>query len=70
MTSDVLEKIVKLEQDADAIGFRWENTNQIMAQIQSECEEVHEHLQQGITSANRLDLEEEIGDLLHAVFSF
>lgn len=69
MATDLLEQIVKLERDADAIGFRWENTDQIMAQIQSECMEVQEHLQQGITTANKLDLEEEVGDLLHAVFS-
>ena len=66
---DLLEKVVSLEQDADQFGFRWETTAQIMAQIQSECIEVSEHLQHGIEEGTQPDLQEEIGDLLHAVFS-
>lgn len=66
---DVINKLVALEQEADAFGFRWETTEQIMAQIESECEEVAEHLHEGFEHANRLALQEEIGDLLHAVFS-
>jgi uncharacterized protein YabN with tetrapyrrole methylase and pyrophosphatase domain len=66
---DLLEKIEALEHTADAFGFRWETTAQIMEQIQSECAEINEHLDQGITSVNQPDLQEEIGDLLHAVFS-
>ncbi len=57
----------KLELDADEFGFRWENTRQIMQQIQSECVEIEEHL--GVNLANQAALQEEIGDLLHAVFS-
>lgn len=66
---DLLEKVEALEHTADAFGFRWETTAQIMEQIQSECAEINEHLDQGITSVNQPDLQEEIGDLLHAVFS-
>jgi uncharacterized protein YabN with tetrapyrrole methylase and pyrophosphatase domain len=66
---NVLQKILHLEQDAEAFGFRWENPEQIMAQIQSECVEINEHLQVGVAQANRHELQEEIGDLLHAVFS-
>ncbi len=66
---DLLEKIVVLETDAENFGFCWENTSQIMAQIKSECIEIEEHLQEGIAETNRFELEEEIGDLLHAVFS-
>lgn len=65
----LLEKIVLLEQDADAFGFRWETTEQIMAQIESECVEISEHLHAGSEQANQAELQEEIGDLLHAVFS-
>mgnify|MGYP000482239961 CR=1 FL=1 len=64
----LLEKVVVLEQAADAFGFRWENTDQIMAQIHSECEEIQEHLKSP-HSLNTDDLQEEIGDLMHAVFS-
>lgn len=63
----LLDKIVKLEKDAEAFGFKWETTEQILAQIQSEYHEVAEQLQQ--VDANPAKLEEELGDLLHAVFS-
>ena len=66
---DLLEKIEALEHAADEFGFRWDNTEQIMAQIQSECMEINEHLDHGIEPINSLELQEEIGDLLHAVFS-
>jgi len=66
---ELLDKVVRLEEDAAEFGFRWENTNQIMAQIQSECEEIQEHLRVGISKGNQSELQDEIGDLLHAVFS-
>lgn len=64
-----MEKIIKLEKEAVTFGFCWENTTQIMAQIQSECVEINEHLTGTKISCNPTDLQEEIGDLLHAVFS-
>lgn len=66
---DLLEKAVILEKEASEFGFCWETTNQIMAQIQSECVEINEHLDKGIVHANQAELKEEIGDLLHAVLS-
>jgi len=66
---ELLDKIVSLEESASKFGFRWENANQIMQQIQSECEEVKEHLHHGLSQENKAALQEEIGDLLHAVFS-
>ena len=65
----LLDKVVLLEQEADAFGFRWETTDQIMAQIESECAEISEHLHAGFAQANQAELQEEIGDLLHAAFS-
>lgn len=62
---DLLEKVKKLELDADEFGFRWENPYQIIRQIKSECAEIEEQL----ACANPVALQEEIGDLLHAVFS-
>lgn len=66
---ELLERVLAAELDADKFGFRWENTSQIMAQIQSECEEVNEHLENASQQITRSELQEEIGDLLHAVFS-
>ena len=64
---DLLEKVKKLEQDADYFGFRWEKADQIMRQIHSECLEIEEHLVSD--EPNQTALQEEIGDLLHAAFS-
>lgn len=63
-----LEKLTYLEKEAEQFGFRWENSHQIMTQIKSECDEIDEHLSH-ITDDNKPKLQEEIGDLLHAVFS-
>ena len=65
----ILEKIVKLEKEAEAFGFKWENTDQIMAQILSECDEVTDQLKNAAHDPGKKKLEEEMGDLLHAVFS-
>ncbi|MDP1614467.1 MAG: MazG nucleotide pyrophosphohydrolase domain-containing protein, partial [Methylococcales bacterium] len=64
----LLDKITTLEHDAAAFGFQWENTDQLMAQIHSECLEITEHLK-STQETDRAALQEEIGDLLHAVFS-
>jgi uncharacterized protein YabN with tetrapyrrole methylase and pyrophosphatase domain len=64
---ELLEKVGRLEKEADDFGFRWERPEQIMAQIESECLEIREHLQ--TKEMNTSALQEEIGDLLHAVFS-
>lgn len=69
LNMDLLEKVVVLENEASEFGFQWETTDQIMAQIQSECVEINEHLDKGVEQANQAELQEEIGDLLHAVFS-
>lgn len=63
---DLLDKVTALEHDAAEFGFKWENTSQIMHQIQNECAEIQEHLMQ---MSHPDGLQEEIGDLLHAVFS-
>lgn len=65
----LLDKVVKLENNAADFGFQWETAAQIMEQIHSECAEIQEHLDVGITLNNERDLQEEIGDLLHAVLS-
>ena len=65
---NVLEKLTHLEKEAEQFGFKWDNTHQIMTQIKSECDEVDGHLLH-TTDDNKLKLQEEIGDLMHAVFS-
>ncbi|ARB92507.1 MazG nucleotide pyrophosphohydrolase domain-containing protein [Legionella longbeachae] len=65
---NLLEQVLLLEQEAADFGFQWETTTQIMEQIQSECMEISEHLQSK-QNLNQSELQEEIGDLLHAVFS-
>lgn len=60
-----IEKLIQLEKEANDFGFSWEQASQIMAQIRSECDEINVHLQDG----NQEKLQEEIGDLLHAVYS-
>lgn len=65
---NILEKLTRLEKEAEDFGFKWENPHQIMTQIQSECIEINEHLDFA-EPENKIRLQEEIGDLLHAVFS-
>lgn len=66
---DLLEKTVALEKAAEEFGLRWSVPEQIMEQIESECEEIHEHLKHGLGQVDSPQLQEEIGDLLHAVLS-
>jgi uncharacterized protein YabN with tetrapyrrole methylase and pyrophosphatase domain len=62
----IFDEIEQLEQEAAAFGLQWETTEQILAQIRSECLEIEEHLH---SLSQREALQDEIGDLLHAVFS-
>ena len=64
---NLLDKVTTLEHEAAEFGFQWENTDQLIAQIQSECIEISEHLNS--SHENKAALQEEIGDLMHAVFS-
>ncbi len=61
----ILKKLSDLEKEASTFGFKWETSNQILEQIQSEISEIDAHLKDG----NQKKLQEEIGDLLHAAFS-
>lgn len=59
----VIEEIIKLENKANDFGFSWPNLQMIIDQITSECEEIKQELD------NDERLQEEVGDLMHAVFS-
>jgi len=66
----LFEKVCELEEESIRFGFRWENSAQIMAQIRSECEEIEEHLSLDERKIpNLIELQGEIGDLIHAAFS-
>ena len=62
----IFEDIASSDKEAVLFGFQWENPAQIMTEIRSECLEIEEHLQE---SDQREALQDEVGDLLHAVFS-
>ncbi|WP_133139641.1 MazG nucleotide pyrophosphohydrolase domain-containing protein [Legionella genomosp. 1] len=64
---NLFNKLIDLELDAMQFGFRWDNARQILAQVESECVEVNQLLDQD-HGENDL-LQYEIGDLLHAVLS-
>jgi len=60
-----LKRAEKQEIEANKFGFSWENINQIIEQIQSECLEVQKDWESG----DQIHLQEELGDLLQAVIS-
>jgi uncharacterized protein YabN with tetrapyrrole methylase and pyrophosphatase domain len=62
---NIFKKLTSLEIEASNFGFKWETPDQIIEQIQSEISEICVHLKDG----DQNKLQEEIGDLLHAVFS-
>ncbi len=51
--------------DAQAFGFNWPDQGMILDQIISECKEIHQEIEGGCNEK----MQEEIGDLLHAVIS-
>ncbi len=65
--SNIIERLAKLEKNAEEYGFYWPDYASILKQIRSECDEVEELLVDD--SSAKIRLAEEIGDLLHAVFS-
>ncbi len=61
-----LEKLITLERQAILMGFDWPNTETIIDQALSECDEIKRTIQR---DEGRKRLQEEVGDLLHAVVS-
>lgn len=62
---DLFTKIEEQELQAKQFGFYWENIDQLLEQIQNECQEVKEAAE----NQDQHHLEEEIGDLLLAATS-
>jgi len=63
--TDPLAKAKELELESKNFGFYWENIDQIIDQVTSECREVVE----AYNSGDKEHLEEEVGDLVHAAIS-
>lgn len=61
----LLKRVEEQEIAARKFGFYWENINQLIEQIQSECKEVQDAWKKN----DRTHLQEELGDLLQAAVS-
>lgn len=59
----LLKQVEKQELEAQKFGFYWENFQQLIEQIQSECLEIQDAWNKHNTSL----LQEEVGDLMQAV---
>jgi len=63
---NVLKELIALELEAKHFGFVWPNQYMILDQIIDECREIREEID---LQAPTKKVQEEIGDLLHAVMS-
>jgi uncharacterized protein YabN with tetrapyrrole methylase and pyrophosphatase domain len=61
----LLKKVEEQEIAAKDFGFYWENFEQLIEQVQSECKEV----QEAFGNNDRVHLEEEVGDLIQAAIA-
>ena len=64
---DILEEVVILEKEAREFGFHWSHYEQLIQQVQSECEEIKEVIEE---PGKRVELQEELGDLMHVALCF
>ncbi|MDQ5884301.1 MAG: hypothetical protein QG556_640 [Pseudomonadota bacterium] len=67
MEVDIWHRLIDLEHKAADFGLTWPNAITIMQQIESECREIREQLNE--TNQDSVLLSAEIGDLMHAVMS-
>jgi uncharacterized protein YabN with tetrapyrrole methylase and pyrophosphatase domain len=65
LKQDVIAVVVQQEKTANAFGLSWDNIDQVLEQIHSECDEV----KQAWTNGDQENLKEEIGDLVNATIS-
>lgn len=64
---DIWQRLIDLEQKASDFGLTWPDAMTILEQIESECREIREQLNE--TKQDQALLSGEIGDLMHAVMS-
>lgn len=62
----MLKKLIELEKDAREFGFDWPDQYAILNQIIDECQEVRADIEANCSDEK---IQEEIGDLIHAVIS-
>lgn len=62
----MLKKLIELEKDAREFGFDWPDQYAILNQIINECQEVRSDIEANCSDEK---IQEEIGDLIHAVIS-
>jgi len=65
MSINPFTKIITQEKIAKEFGFYWENLDQLIEQIKSECDEIKEAWQ----NKEAVHLKEEVGDVINAVIS-
>lgn len=65
MADDLFKKIMVQEKESLEFGFYWENIEQLLEQVKSECDEVSE----AYLKNDHKHLKEEIGDLINATIS-
>jgi uncharacterized protein YabN with tetrapyrrole methylase and pyrophosphatase domain len=66
MQKTSLERLIETDKNLRAFGFEWLDIGMIFSQIESELEEIKDAIQH---NTGKDHLQEEIGDLLHAVVS-
>lgn len=64
---NIWQRLVNLEEQAKNFGLKWPDAISILKQIESECQEIRQHLEK--KTFDTQELREEIGDLLHASMS-
>jgi uncharacterized protein YabN with tetrapyrrole methylase and pyrophosphatase domain len=65
--ADIFEKVVFVENQARAFGFKWGNYQQLITKVLDECQEVSEAIER---SHKPESVQEELGDLILASLSF
>jgi uncharacterized protein YabN with tetrapyrrole methylase and pyrophosphatase domain len=63
---DIFKEFKRLENESRDFGFYWPKLDSVIKQIENEIKEIKEAVD---SQESRERLQEEIGDLIHAVFS-
>ena len=61
-----LMKALRLQEKTKKVGFEWENTEQVLAKVNEELQE----LQEAIALDDKNEIEEEFGDVLFALINY
>ena len=61
-----INKALLIQNKAKQIGFEWENSHEVLDKVKEEIQEFH----QACISKNKLDMEEEFGDILFSLINY